>query len=297
VNLDIAAPVYHSHARFIHGDIRNPDDVRKAINGVDTLIHLAAMHHDFGISDDAYFSTNVDGAKVLVNEAVKQGVERIINFSSVAVYGNAGNPGPTTENTPPKPENAYGKSKLEAEEIFRLWAAADSQRKLVTLRSTVVFGPWNLANVLNLIKVIDKGWYVHIGNGSNIKSLAYVGNIIDAALFALEHAQDNQCLINYADQPHMSSRQIAEMQAALLGRKLKLNIPLFAGLLLAKPFDLMIALTGKNIAVSSKRVKKLQTQTYHSADKIRQMGFIPKVSIPDGMEEMIRWYRGGMKKD
>jgi nucleoside-diphosphate-sugar epimerase len=288
--LDLKKPDFDTRATFIQGDVRNIKDVQKAMAGVDTVIHLAAMHHDFGIADDAYFDTNVNGAKIIADEAHLQGVCRIINFSSVAVYGNAGNPGPTTEETSPNPQNAYGKSKWEAEQIFEKWATRQTGRKLVTVRSTVVFGPFNLANVLSLIRIIHQGLYIQIGPGNNIKSLAYVENIVEAALFALENACDSICLMNYADEPHLTSSQIAQMQAKMLAKNIRFSLPLPLGILLARPFDLAIFLSGKNLSISSKRVKKLQTQTWHSAVKIKQMGFVPRVSIQEGMQKMIQWY-------
>ena len=295
VNLDLRTPDYESHAHFIQGDIRNFEDVEKAAQGADMLIHLAAMHHDFGIADEAYFDTNVTGAEVLIRQAERSNINTIINFSSVAVYGSQGNPGPTGESTPPAPNNPYGESKLEAEARFIAWAEAAPNRKLIIVRTTVVFGPHNLANVLNLIKTIDQGVYFHVGQSDNIKSLAYVENIVDASLFALNSFEQGVRLFNYVDEPQLSSRQIANLQAGFLGKKIRLNLPVWFAVMLAKPFDWLILLTGKNLKISSKRVKKLITQTNHGAAYIRELGFKPKHSIAFGMEKMIRWYLGTKK--
>ncbi len=291
---DIREPDYSSHARYIKGDIRNADDVNNAMQGVDLVIHLAAMHHDFGIADEEYFDTNSRGAEIIADAAAKNGVKKIINFSSVAVYGNQGNPGPTSEETPPSPQSPYGKSKLEAEDIFTKMAEK-TEARLVIVRSTVVFGAWNLANVLNLIKAIDKGVYMHVGKGDNIKSIAYVENIVAASLFALNLEHKGICLFNYVDSPAMTSREIANLQASLLGKKIRISVPLPIALLLAMPFDALIKITGKNLSISSGRVKKFCTQTFHGAEKISRLGFRPKVSIEDGMAKMIRWYQSSKK--
>jgi nucleoside-diphosphate-sugar epimerase len=154
----------------------------------------------------------------------------------------------------------------------------------------VVFGPHNLANVLNLIKAIDQGLYFHVGASNNIKSLAYVENIVDASLFALTTLDEGVQLFNYVDEPQLSSREIANMQARFLGKKIRLNLPEWLSIAIAKPFDWAIAISGKNLKISSKRVKKLITQTNHGASYIRQLGFKPSHSIEFGMEKMIRWY-------
>lgn len=297
VIFDLRDPDYNSHAHFIKGDVRNLNEMIQASQGCSMIIHLAAMHHDFGIPEAAYFDTNVGGAKNLVSVAKELGIHKVINFSSVAVYGNKGNPGPTNESTIPEPTNAYGKSKLEAETILSEWAKSGAQNRLVQVRSTVVFGPHNLANVLNLIKAIDQGLYFHINKSDNIKSLAYVENIADATLFGLEKNASGELLFNYVDYPQMSSREIADMQAKFLGKKIRLTLPLKVAVALAWPFDLAIKFTGRNLKISSARVKKLFTQTNHSADRIRSLGFKPRHEMQDGMERMVRWYLNTMKKN
>ena len=294
--LDLVAPKFPSHATFFQGDIRNLDEVLHAFEGCDTIIHLAAMHHDFGIPDSAYFDTNVNGAKVILEAAQQLNINSILNFSSVAVYGNKGNPGPTDESTVPAPTNPYGFSKLEAEQLFTQWQEASIERKLIVVRSTVVFGANNLANVLNLIKAIDSGIYIQVGKGENIKSLAYVENIVAASLFAYQLKTSGKLMFNYVDGPQLNSKTIASMQAKMLGKKVPITLPMWFVLLLAKPFDALIWLTNKNLPISSKRVIKLSTQTYHSAEFIKKLGFKASFSIEYGMQEMINWYRAKHKK-
>jgi nucleoside-diphosphate-sugar epimerase len=291
VNLDIAAPVQKQAAEFIKADVRDATAVMNATKGIETIIHLAAMHHDFGISEDAYFDVNVNGAKVIAEAASHNQVKEIIFFSSVAVYGNQGLLRPTNEILQPEPNSPYGHSKLQAEKVFEAWAAQEKGRKATVIRSTVVFGAWNLANVLNLIKAIDRGIYFHIGKGDNIKSLAYVENIVDASLYALENQASDFEVFNYVDEPQMSSRSIADMQAKMLGKKIRIHFPLWLAVLLAYPFDLLIFVTGRNFPISSKRVKKLCTQTWHGAEKIKSAGFKAHHTIPDGMQKMIDWYK------
>jgi hypothetical protein len=57
------------------------------------------------------------------------------------------------------------------------------------------------------------------------------------------------------------------------------------------PFDILIKLTGKNFPISSSRIKKLGTQTYHSAEKIFRAGFKPPYSTIDGLKKMVEWYK------
>jgi len=98
-------------------------------------------------------------------------------------------------------------------------------------------------------------------------------------------------IYNYADEPQLTSRQIADIIATSLGKKVKFTIPKTLGILMGIPFDFAIKLTGKNIPISSARIKKLGTQTFHSAEKIFSEGFLPKHSTIDGIKKMVEWYR------
>jgi len=179
---DLEEPFYKYPARYVQEDVRDAEELAKALNGHEIILHLAARHQDFGISRFEYMNANEGGARAVVQAASKVGIERIIFFSSVGVYGDREIGGQrsevrgresevrgqmseiTTENTPLEPTNPYGESKLAAERVFLNWAKEHSDRSLIIIRPTVVFGPHNRANMYNLIDQIAKGRYINIGN-------------------------------------------------------------------------------------------------------------------------------------
>jgi GlcNAc-P-P-Und epimerase len=97
---------------------------------------------------------------------------------------------------------------------------------------------------------------------------------------------------NYVEKPDMTSREIAESIFRALGRPApRLTIPLGAALLAAAPFDLLIAVTGKNIPISGARVRKLfTTQTKFESDKVRERGFKPRLPLDEGIRRMVQWF-------
>ncbi len=291
VVLDLNEPSFKYESSFLKGDIRIKEDVRKSIegNGITTIISLAAKHHDFGIGHDEYFDTNEEGTKILCGVASEYGIKKIIFYSSVAVYGIREQI--STENMEPKPDSPYGASKLAGEKVLTRWAAEDSSRSVVIIRPTVVFGSNNVANMFNLIRQVDSGLYFHLGKADNIKSLAYVENIVKATLFLQKKMQPGVSIYNYADEPQLSSRTIGEEIASALGRKIRLTVPRSLGIIVGLPFDLFIKVTGKNFPISSARIKKLGTQTYHSAKKIFNEGFRPDFTTNEGLIRMVEWYK------
>jgi nucleoside-diphosphate-sugar epimerase len=201
------------------------------------------------------------------------------------------------ESLEPMPDSPYGGSKLAGEQVLRQWVAADPKRSVVVIRPTVVYGANNVANMYNLIRQIDSGLYFHIGEAANIKSIAYVENLVKATLFLKEKMVPGFHLYNYADEPQLTSKRIGDIIAQTLNKKIKLSIPLSLAMLLGLPFDAIIKLTGKNLPISSARIKKLNTETHHSARKIFQEGFTPQYSTIDGLKKMVAWYSQINKKD
>jgi len=292
INLDLLKPKFPYTSTFFQGDIRIEDDVRKALQGqnVRTIISLAAKHHDFGIGHDEYFDTNRDGTDIICRVATENNIDEIIFYSSVAVYGDLGHM-MSTEAVEPVPSAPYGASKLAGEKVLTDWAAASPNRKVIIIRPAVVFGPGNTANMYNLINQINSGIYFHLGKGDNIKSIAYVENVVRATLFLKDRIQPGVAIYNYADEPQLTSRQISEAVAAALGKKIRITVPKSLGIMFGLPFDLVIKLTGKNLPVSSARIRKLGTQTYHSARKIFAEGFKPAWTTIDGLQKMVQWYK------
>jgi nucleoside-diphosphate-sugar epimerase len=296
INLDLEEPKSEYKSLYIKGDIRIKKDVERAIKGnnITTIISLAAMHHDFGISELEYFETNEKGTEVICDVASEENINTIVFYSSVAVYG--ANVTPSYEGMLPNPNMPYGASKLAGEKILEKWASEKSSRRVLIIRPALVFGTNNTANMYKLIHQIDLGIYFHIGKANNVKSIAYVKNIVDATLFLLTKLAEGVSIYNYADEPHLTSKEIANTISKKLDKKIKITLPKQLGIILGLPFDLIIKVTGKNLPISSARVKKLATETYHLAEKVIDDGFNAKYSTQQGLEEMVEWYEKSNQK-
>lgn len=110
--------------QFIKGDITNPEDIEKAMKGVDTVVHFAAESHvDRSVIDPLIFvKTNVLGTAVLLNEALNAKVKRFHHISSDEVYGHLGpDDPPFTEDTPYSPRTPYSASKSGSDHLVRAY--------------------------------------------------------------------------------------------------------------------------------------------------------------------------------
>jgi nucleoside-diphosphate-sugar epimerase len=208
----------------------------------------------------------------------------------VAVYGDAATP--TCDDTEPHPSNDYGLSKLRAEEVLKVWREGDAaNRKLLIIRPALVYGEGNLANMYRLIDAIATGRYFNVGAGENIKSIAYVKNLVEATWYLFNRLPNGLFVGNYSDQPHLKTAEIVSVIASQLGKPIPKSIPKNLLMLMAKPFDLVISLTGKDLPISSMRVKKMGTQTFHQAELVFKQGFRPQFNTIEGLQRMVEWYK------
>jgi nucleoside-diphosphate-sugar epimerase len=290
---------FRSTEHFIRGDIRDVCACREAVAGCERVLHLAANHQDFGISREAYFDVNVNGMITLCRAMADTGVKNLCFFSSVAVYG-----GDTTiryETDTPRPEHAYGESKLAAEQVVTEWSAAAPERSALVIRPTVVFGPESSANVYKLIRQIVRHRYVPVGAGLNHKSLAYVENVVDATLYLWSVGdlrepitEPHNGIFNYVDAPDMTVAELDHLIFKELHRRPPpFRLPLWLGMFAALPFDIVATFTGWNLPVTMARVAKLNTPTRFSGDKVLATGFRPRVSLAEGLRSTIIAVAGG----
>jgi len=299
--IDLVPPASHiaddPQVRYVQGDIRDGEKMTEAARGCDAVLHLAAAHHDFGISREEFFSVNEHGAEVISGVMDQLGIRTLCFYSSVAVYGDIAEP--ITETSIPKPFSDYGQSKLAGEKKFKAWTDTGSGRTCLVIRPTVTFGVRNFANMYSLIRQIESGKFLPIGDGRNIKSLSYVENIVDATMYLWgvdDIGPRNPVgagfhVFNYIEKPDMTSRQITEAVYESLGKKMPgFTIPLPLAMVLGLPFDVVIKLTGKNLPVSTARMKKLCTQTKYEADKVLAAGFKPRVTLREGIDRMVKWW-------
>lgn len=297
VNFDLTPPIFPCTSNFIQGDIRDINQIDEALSKFkcDSIISLAAEHKDFGISEKEYFLTNELGTENICKMATKYNIKKIVFYSSVAVYG--ANKLPSTEEMIPQPNLPYGKSKLAGEKVLKLWADEDIERSVLIIRPAVVYGERNVANMFRLIMQIKVGRFFNIGKGNNVKSIAYCKNLVDATIFLKTKMIPGVNIYNYSDLPQLTSREIANHISKLLGKKEPLTLPFWVVNLMGVPFDILIKLTGKDLPISTKRIKKLCTETYHEANKVRTMGFLPKYTNLEGLKNMINWMKEEYKSN
>lgn len=286
-NIDLLSSHFFNDITEI-GDVREQEQMEEMLKGSDIVILLAAQHRDDVSPTSLYYDTNVGGMKVTLSAMEKNGVKRIIFFSSVAVYGlNKNNP---NEEHPADPFNHYGKSKWQAEEVLQEWYKTHPDLNIDIIRPTVIFGERNRGNVYNLLKQISSGKFLMVGKGDNVKSMAYVGNIVAFVKFMIDNVTTGYNVFNYIDKPDTNMNDLV----ALVEKVLKKNIPsthfpYWMGMIGGYCFDILAKITGKKFTVSSVRVKKFCAVTQFDSTKAMSSGFVPPYTLQEGLARTLEF--------
>lgn len=269
------------------GDVRDAGQLRDVVSDRSIIINLAAEHRDDVRPLSLYDDVNVGGAKNICAAAREKDVRTIVFTSTVAVYGFAKLG--TDESGTIAPFNDYGRTKYEAEQVFKAWhAEAPDERTLVIIRPTVVFGEQNRGNVYNLLRQIASGKFVMVGHGNNRKSMAYVENVAAFIEYSMSF-KPGVHVYNFIDKPDFSMNDLVVNVNRILGRSTKIGfrLPFAVGYLIGKCFDALTALTGKRFAISAIRVKKFcANSVYNTA--IEKTGFIAPVALELALTQTIR---------
>jgi GlcNAc-P-P-Und epimerase len=265
----------------IEADVRERKGLAAACAGCDVLYNLAAEHRDDVEPCSLYHEVNVTGAENVCAVAEQHGIERIVFTSTVAVYGLVEEE--VDESAPRRPFNDYGRTKLQAEEIFLDWASRQWTRSLTIVRPTVVFGPHNRGNVYMLLAQIVRGRNVVIGSGENRKSMAYVENVAGFLVHALGFGPGLH-LYNYVDKPDMNMNELVALAGQALGEaRPPWRIPYVLALSVGMASDLAAKLTGRCFPVSTVRVRKYGANTQFAAARVARSGFVPGHSLRNSL--------------
>jgi dTDP-glucose 4,6-dehydratase len=266
---NLAAVARHPRYRFIHGDVKDRDMVRRAMQGVDSVVHFAAESHvDRSIQDSGPFvRTNVLGTQVLLDAAREFAVARFLQVSTDEVYGSLGPTGAFTEQTPLAPSSPYSASKAAADLLALSYAHTFGLPVLVT-RCSNNYGPYQFPEKLiplfisNLLE--DRQVPVY-GDGLQVRDWLHVRDHCSALYRVLQRGQPGQ-VYNIGGRCEKTNLELTHMLLNTLG----------------KPASL--------IRYVKDRPGHDRRYAIDCAKIERDLGWSPQVSFADGLRSTVEWY-------
>lgn len=281
---------------LVHGDLTDPASLAAAVEGVDAVVHSAAVVTDWATVEEIR-SANVDGTRDLVAAAVRGGVRRFIQISTTDVYGYPGNH-IDEEFTPSGFANWYSQTKREAEAIVRTGCDAGGV-EYVILRPATIYGP----RASDIVGEIAKGLLGHylplIGGGNIIAGLCYVENLAEAVSLALDHPAAAGQTFNVLDGESVTWRQFLWDLARGIGARppllrLSYRVAWTLGVGLEESYRFARRLTGLTMdpLLSRAAVHVMGRPQDFSNRRLREtLGWEPRVGYPDGLAATLSWLR------
>ncbi len=196
------------------GDLGAPIDWRPLLDGIDHVVHSAGLAHaDGDIPEERYQAVNAEATLALARAAQAAGVLRFVFLSSIRAQCGPVSDRPLRESDTPAPTDAYGRSKLAAEQ-----GLAELDLDWVALRPVLVYGPGVKANMAALVKLARLPVPLPLGGLSAKRSLLAIENLCEAVVFALTQACPARRSYIVADPEPLSVAQMLTAMRAGLGR-------------------------------------------------------------------------------
>jgi len=263
--------------QVVVGEIDAATNWSAALKDVDVVIHLAARVHvmDEQSADplSEFRRVNVDGSLNLAKQAASAGVKRLIYLSSVKVSGEYTLPGqPFKESDMANPQDAYGLSKLAAEQGLLL-IAQETGMEVAIIRPPLVYGQGVKANFASMMRAVKRGLPLPLGAIHNNRSFVYVGNLVDLIATCIQHPAAGNQVFLVSDGCDLSTTQLLQACATALGVKSRLwHVP--QGFI-----EGLAALAGKR-DVAQRLCGNLQVYITKARSLL---GWTPPISVADGL--------------
>ena len=208
---------------LVEGDVRDEADVKKALEGVDVVFHLAAIVSvDFSVKNPLMVNeVNVGGTLNVLRQSLKAGVKRFFYASSCAVYGEPVNL-PINEEHPARPMSPYGVSKLAAEHYCRVFYEVYGF-ETVCLRFFNVYGPRQVVGPYSgvIMKFIDRMKNgkppIIYGGGGQTRDFVYVKDVVEANMLVLGCRHCAGEIINIGTGKQTTINELANILIGLSG--------------------------------------------------------------------------------
>jgi nucleoside-diphosphate-sugar epimerase len=282
------------HMEVVAGDVRDAAAMKMAAKGCDAVFHLAGRVHAVSESqgeEALHYSVNVDGTRNMLEGALAGGASRFVYFSSVKAMGDGGDRC-LDESVQPKPETAYGHSKLAAEQLVLDYGKRYGIHA-TCLRLPMVYGPDGKGNLLRMVAAIDRGFFPPLPDVGNNRSMVHVADVVRAAILAAWHPfASGACYIVTDGRPY-STRKLYELICQGLGKPIpRWSVPILLLKIIARAGDAIGRIRGRRFMFDSSALDKLIGSAWYQSDKIvRELGYRASVRFEEALPGLIAFYR------
>ena len=260
-------------ASAIIGDLARPQNMSAALADVDAVIHSAGVAHAMsGLPADDYRILNTEATIALARAAARARVKRFVFLSSIRAQVGPSADGVVSEALLPRPTDAYGRSKLAAEQ-----GLAELGIDWVALRPALVYGPGVKGNLAALVRLARSPYWLPLGGLTAKRSLVAVDNLADAVATVLGAPAPLRRPFIVADaEPLTVPQMIAALRSGLGRRPGLIPVP-------ARVLQLALRAAGR-----AEWHERLAGALVADASALAALGWVPRIGTRDGLAALAR---------
>jgi dihydroflavonol-4-reductase len=274
---------------IIPGDLCDPVAIATAVQGVESVYHIAALYRQQKGDPRQFWQINTEAVEHLLAAAVHSGVRRFVHCSTVGVHGHILQP-PATEETPYHPGDLYQESKLAGELIAQRYMR-EGQIGVTIFRPAAIYGPRDL-RFLKLFRAIQKQRFVMLGSGAVTYHLVYIEDLIDGIVACGTHDQAIGQIYILGGETYVPLSQLVAMIAEELQvPKPHMRIPLWPVYAMGYVCEVLCKPLGIEPPLYRRRIDFFKkSRAFDIAKAKHELGFRPKVSLKEGLHRTAQWY-------
>jgi dihydroflavonol-4-reductase len=276
---------------FVAGDIRDRQSVRRAMDGIRYVFHVAADYRLWARDPKEIFAANVEGTRIVMQEAKAAGVERVVYTSSVATLALRDDGGPADESVPLATDEgigAYKRSKIAAERLVEAMVANDALPAVIVNPSTPI-GPRDVKPTPTGRIIVETARGRVPGFLDTGLNLVHVDDVAEGHLAALKRGAIGERYILGGENVLLSD--ILADIAAIVGRRPpRWRVPRARAISMAHAAEATAQITGRAPFITLDGIRMAEHRMFFTSAKAqRDLGFRPR-PYRQALEEAIRWF-------
>lgn len=273
------------------GDITDPAALDTLVDGCDAVIHTVSNFRSAKDAPAAHWKTNVEGTRNALRAARQAGVRRFVHCSTIGVHGDVTRT-PGDEDSPFAPGDLYQETKAAAEAACRE-AMADGDMEVVIVRPCSIYGPGDL-RMLKMFRMLARGRFMRIGDCAANFHAVYIDDLIAGFERALETPGIGGEAFIVGGEHYLPLERYLETAARAVGQRLpSLRVPYGPVNAAAALCEALCIPLGIEPPLHRRRVRFFRNNRAFSIAKSRRLlAYAPRVSLEEGMQRTVAWYRG-----
>jgi nucleoside-diphosphate-sugar epimerase len=273
------------------GSVTDPSAVAACMKGVDFVFHLAAAFRELNVPERVYDEVNVQGTRNVIEAAHRAGVRKFVYCSTCGVHGNVASP-PANEDAPIAPADYYQRTKYLAEPIVLEYQSKGMAT--VVLRPAAIYGPGDPERFLMIFRRVANGSFPMFGDGRTTYHPLYVENLVDAFMLCMAPGKGDGRAYLIADEHYYAIEDVVLAVGRALDIPVKIRhfpvLPLvIAGHVverICRPFRVAPPIFPRRVDWYR------QNRAFDITRAERELGYVPKVGLEDGLRRTAAWYLG-----